>query len=270
MRIKRMLIVLMVFLSQSGNGQGNAAGAESAAMAGISSVLENPWSVLNNPACLAGFHHLSLNTFVEQRYLVTSVGCYALAATCPVWNGTLGIGLTYEGFQSFRDTRLSLAYGRKFANHFCGGVSLDYFNQSAGKEYTSIHQVSFTFGFAVKMSDKLSMAFSTFNPFRLYFKNHAYATLPSNYKLGLGYRPSPTMSVIAEIEKDLHYRPLFRLACKYGIRNEFFLRAGIQATPFSYSLGAGFLVRKVLIDLSTAYHQYLGFTPASSLQYLVK
>lgn len=270
MKVREIVIALMISIFQQGNGQGVAAGAESAALAGISTVLENAWSVLENPAGLAGFNHLSLNTSVEQRYLVTSIGYYAMAATCPVQKGTLGLGTTYEGFRVYRKNRFSLAYGRPFTGAISGGISLDYFNQSAGKESPTVHQVSFSFGLGVNISNRLSMAFSTFNPFRLYFKNHDHSTLPSEFKLGLAYRPSTSLDFLAEVAKNLDYRTVFRLACEYRIQQLFFIRAGLQLVPFSYSLGAGFLVKKVTVNLATGYHQYLGFTPSTSLQYLIK
>jgi hypothetical protein len=270
--MKKCMMLFWLLILQSGlaKGQGNAAGAECASLGGISSVLENPWSAVGNPAGLAGFSHLTLNTCLEQRYLVTEIGNYSLALTCPVRNGTMGICASYEGYQAFSTNRFTLAYGKTFARTVSAGMSLVYCLQSAGYESPVVHQASFSLGTLVKLSGRLSLAFTAFNPFQAYFKSHPNVSMQSIYRLGMAYHPSPFLKILAEIEKDLDYRPVFKMGFEYSIREEFYLRAGMQLLPLSYSLGAGFLVRKILIGLATTYHQYLGFTPVTSLQYLIK
>jgi hypothetical protein len=270
MKNRKVLVLLILFRSVLVEGQWNSAGVESASLGGISSVLENPWSTVENPAGLAGFSHVSFNTYLEQRYLATEIGNYALATTYPVRSGTFGFCTTYEGFQSFSCSRFTLAYGQSFAKVVSAGVSLAYSLQSAGNEARAIHMVGFCLGMQVKISDRLSMAFMAFNPFLAYYKSQPYAIMPSIYRIGTAYRPSPVLAILAEIEKDLDYKPVFRIGCEYSIKNEFFLRGGIQMLPFSYSLGAAFMLRKLWIGLATSYHQYLGFTPSTSLQYIAK
>ena len=84
-------IGMMLIPYFTATGQVTAVGARSVSLAGVSAVLEDAWAIANNPARLANYEHASLATSLEQRYLLSGVGLYALAATLPVKKGCLGL-----------------------------------------------------------------------------------------------------------------------------------------------------------------------------------
>lgn len=252
------------------NGQCRVPGSESAALAGISVVLENPWAAAGNPAGLAGYGKLSVGTGLEQLFLLKGLGNYALVVTIPSDNGTFGTCMEYEGYKTFSKETFILSYGRKFNQSFSAGAGLFYILQKAGDRYKSLHQVSYSLGFKYDISDKFCVAFSAFNPFNIYYKSASYASLPAVFKLGLGYRPSSSLALMTEMEKDLDYPVAVRIGCEFNAGDRFFIRGGLKFLPAEFSLGAGFLLNRLLIGIAAAYHQYLGCTPVTSLQYLIK
>jgi hypothetical protein len=247
--------------------QTTAVGARSISLSGISAVLEEPWAVANNPAGLGKYNHFSMATSFEQRYLMKELGYYALAATLPAGNGCIGVYTMFSGYQAFVDQKVSLGYGKIFGEHILAGISLVYVFQKAGGESRPVHQVSYDLGTIVILSDKVNLAFSTFNPFQLYYKSNDFATLPSIFKLGLSYQYSTALNIYAEGEKDLDYPPMLKIGIEYIFRDIFFIRGGMRLFPASWSFGAAVRHQRFLFEFSSCYHQYLGFTPQVSLQF---
>ena len=259
--------LLMLILIVEAKCQTTAVGARSVSMAGISAVLEDVWAVANNPAGLAGYSHYSMATGAEQRFLMKELGYYAIAATIPAGKGSLGFFTMFSGYRSFIDQKLNLAYGRRFGDHVLAGISLVYVFQKAGDEATPLHQVSYELGTIIHLSKKVKLAFASFNPFQLYYKSITYATLPSIFKLGLSVEYSPSLLIYTECEKDLELSPILKIGIEYIFRDVFFVRGGIRIFPASYAFGTGLRHNRFLLEFSSTYHQYLGFTPQVSLQY---
>lgn len=262
-----ILCVLMLVPMFQIKCQTTAIGARSVSMAGISAALEDVWAVANNPAGLAAYSHYSIATSAEQRFLMKELGYYAIATSIPSGKGSLGFSTMFSGYRAFIDQKLNLAYGMRFGYHVLGGISLVYVFQKAGGETTPLHQVSYELGTIINLSKKVKLAFAAFNPFQLYYKSKTYATLPSIFKLGLAVEYSPSLLIYSECEKDLDLPPILKIGIEYIFRDIFFLRGGIRIFPASYSFGAGFRHNRFLLEFSSAYHQYLGFTPQGSLQY---
>jgi hypothetical protein len=176
----------------------------------------------------------------------------------------------YSGNQYFIDQKLSAGYGRQFGEHVLSGISLVYVFQKAGNESPALHQVSYELGTIILLSNKVNLAFTAFNPFQLYFKSVDYATLPSIFKLGLSFQYSPALFIYSECEKDLDLPPCLKLGIEYIYRDIFFLRGGTRIFPVSYSFGAGLRHNRYFLEFSSAYYQYLGFTPHISILYDIK
>jgi hypothetical protein len=250
--------------------QATVAGASCVGMAGISSVTENVWAVVNNPAGLARYGRFSLATGVEQRYLMPELGNYSLAGSLPVKNGCFALSGLITGYKSWLDQEYFLGYGRLFGNSLLAGLSLVYVNQKAADQSFATHQISYELGTIVLVSPKLKLAFATFNPFGLSFKSRSYASLPSTFKLGLSYRYSESFSLQTELYKDLDYPIVYRVGAEYSFHKIFIIRCGVKGFPFSWSFGASVNYHKLWLEFASSFHQYLGYTPALSIQYDVK
>jgi hypothetical protein len=76
--------------------------------------------------------------------------------------------------------------------------------------------------------------------------------------------------IYIECEKDLDFPPILKIGMEYIFRDVFFIRGGIRIFPATYAFGAGLRHEHFLLEFSSAYHQYLGFTTQVSLQYDLK
>jgi hypothetical protein len=266
-RIEICLLALISLRMNTARGQDFMPGAESAGLAGMAVVLENPWSAAGNPAGLTGVNKMSAGTSLEQRYLLKELGNYAVALAVPAWRGTIGIVTAYEGCERWTRQTSNLSGAIAIGPALSTGASICYIYQKAGNAGRAVHQASFSLGASVRVSGTVTVAFSAFNPFNLYYSSAAYSSLTSCYRLGLAYRPHTSFVLLSELAKDINYPVSFAIACEYGAAEKIIIRGGIRLFPASYAFGATYRVNKLLIGLSAKYHQYLGFTPCTSIQY---
>ena len=268
MRDRMGIIVALLIISLTDVvGQVEAVGARSGSMGGVSAALEDIWAGLNNPAGLTGIKGFSAGTSLEQRYLMKELGNYAITVSIPAAKGTFGVSGLFSGYQSYQDQKVSLAYGMLFGKNVSAGASLVYIHQKAGNESEGLHQVSYNIGTIVNISEKVSMGFVTFNPFQLYYKSEEYATAPSVFTIGMAYRYTSFFTIHTEFEKNLDYPAQIKGGLEYSFKDVFTIRGGIRVFPASFSFGAAFRLKSILVEVASDYHQYLGFTPIIALQY---
>jgi hypothetical protein len=206
-------------------------------------------------------------TSLEQRFLMKELGFYTVAATLPAGAGCMGLSAQFSGYGSYSDQKYNLGYGRLFGEHFLAGISLAYVFQTTGGETRPMHQVSYGIGTVIILSDKVNLAFNSFNPFQLYFRNSDYANLPSVFRICLSWQYSSDLLLLTECEKDLDLPPQWKAGIEYRAGDIFFIRGGIRLFPLSLAFGTAMRHQRFLFEFASCYHQVLGFTPQVSLQY---
>ena len=75
--------------------------------------------------------------------------------------------------------------------------------------------------------------------------------------------------VVAEVEKDLINPLSFKGGVEYLLGEVLYLRAGISTAPVQTTFGIGLKFNTLNLDIASAYHQLLGFTPGISLKYVL-
>lgn len=261
-----MIVVLLAVMVPGGlSGQGG--GAKTAGMAGIAVLDNGQWAARTNPSGLAGNSHACIGMDAERRFLLKELSYYLLGAAIPAMKGSFGVSLGSTTCRQWISQQIDLGYGRPFGDHFYAGLALVYIHQKPGDYATHSHLASYRLGFTYLAGESLSLAFSTFNPFQLYFRNLSYATLPSAFHFGAAYRPVQSISLLAEVEKTGDLPPVFKAGFELNQREAFFIRGGIRFFPVGFSFGAGYRMKRYAFDIASSYHRYLGFTPQISLQY---
>ncbi len=262
-----LILLAVLFQASRANAQDMAIGARSAGLAGISGLSGDIWALAGNPAQLAYVPVIMFATSLENRYLLKETGRYALGAALPAGGGAIGGGALFSGYHHFREYSVMLAFGRSFGERFAAGVGLIYRMQKQGQERPPLHLAGFYAGTAVALTNGVTLDFSVHNPFGFYIRSEPYASLPGSIRVGIAYRYSPELLMAAELYKSTESPPVFRAGAELTFRDRFFLRGGISLLPAEYALGAGFRHRSLRIELSSAYHHYLGYMPAISIQY---
>jgi hypothetical protein len=190
----------------------------------------------------------------------------ALGNASVTLSDAFGLSANYYGYKYYNESKVGLAYARKFGTKFSLGVQFDFLRLMIA-ENGSRNFYTFEMGFQYKPWKVLTIGAHIYNPIPYKVEKTFGERLPTIMKFGLGYEPSEKVLLAAEYEQDIHYKPRFKAGVEYRPIKYFFIRAGVQTTPFSASFGFGANVAGLNVDVAANYHPVLGFTPQAAIIY---
>lgn len=267
-----LLVVLCVGLTtalplaiQAQNHAPSAAGARGMATGTIRTVSQDVNSTFGNQAGLAALENTSLTVFGENRFLLSDVSQFSLAAGLPTNSGTFGLAVQYFGFEDYNEQKLGLAYARKLADKFLVGVQLDYLNVRI-PEYGNQGNLTFEVGVQAELHPQLLIGTHIFSPVQIsWTDNDDY--VPTVFAIGASYRPSKKLSITAEVEKDFEFPVNAKFGIDYQIIDQLSLRLGGTTFPVQNTFGIGLHLNNIDIDVATLFHQTLGVSTGVSVSY---
>ncbi len=256
-------------------------GGRSAGLGNASVALNDFWSVHNNQAGLGGLESPAIGLYYENRFLVQELSLKAAAFVLTTKSGTFGINFNSFGYTNYNEMKAGLAYGRKFGKIFSAGVQLDYLRTHIAEDYGNRDAFTFEVGIRSELTEKLTIAAHIYNPIRVEIQKDYDEKTPAIFKLGVAYKISEKLLIALETEKDSDFKPLIRGGLEYKIIDKAAVRVGYSTLPstsgsenFSiasvYSFGFGLNIRKFVLDLSSSWHQTLGWSPMVSFIYNFK
>lgn len=240
-------------------------GARSAAMGNVQTVFKDEQSLLGNQAGLGSLENYAVIVAVQRRFMLSELDAVAAGAALPTRSGTFGLLVQNFGFNAFRQQKVGLAYGRRLFENFYAGASFDYI-QTRIPEYGSNGTVSVQIGLQALLSKQLLIGAHIANPAQVEIaeKDH----LPTIFRLGLSWTPSSKTSLVFELENDLDFPLRAKGGIEYQAAQPLFLRVGFASNPTTVHFGMGlWLKEKIKLDVSSNYHQVLGFSPSLGLGY---
>ncbi|MEZ4983546.1 MAG: hypothetical protein R2795_00665 [Saprospiraceae bacterium] len=240
------------------------AGAASAAMGGAGVTLSGVPAAWSNPAGIASLESAAFALYGEQRYGLESIRQVSATGALPVGkHSAVGLVVGYFGFTEFNEQRIGMVYGRKLSDGIRLGAQL-YTLGTRIPDYGSKQLVSAEVGIQGDISRAVSFGARVANPVRVEILNEEY--LPSVLSIGINYHPGKQLMLLAEAEKNLIYPVRIRAGLEYQFLDALFLRMGVATQPSLLSFGVGYTLRQQWrLDVSAAWHQYLGFTPGIGL-----
>lgn len=247
------------------NGIAASVGARSAGMGYTGLTYKNIHSAFTNQAGLAHLKEFGAFAAGEQRFLVSELQALGAAFAYPTSSGTFALTVNNFGFEGYSEQRFGLGYGRKLFDKLSIGGQILVFNTSI-PEYGSRAAISFEFGMLATLSKEVDIAFQVFNPVRIEWVEGE--NLPSVLKVGMAYHPSPILDLILEVEKDIDQVARGKFGFEYQVANQVDIRLGATTGPTLMTLGVGYqIAEKIVLNISSSYHQILGFTPGAGIVY---
>jgi hypothetical protein len=264
-------ILYLVFLCCSetllfGQKDNVSIGGRSAAIGNASVTLADFWAVHNNQAAMAYYKKIAAGVYYENRFLTKETGLKCLAVVVPIKKaGVIGLNLSNFGYSLYNESKIGLAYAMAFGDHISAGLQLDYIYTHIGDNYGNKGLLTFEVGLRAKIIKELVLAVHVFNPANLKLVPGESERIPLIYKVGLSYSFKDKALIAAEVEKDMNFKPVFKVGAEYKVAKPVFLRIGIATNPMLYSFGAGFEFYHFKLDISASRHPQLGFSPQASL-----
>jgi hypothetical protein len=158
----------------------------------------------------------------------------------------------------------------KLSEKLMAGVQLNYQSLRLAEVYGSKQTVTAEFGMLFLLTEKWSMGLSVFNLGRTKLSEYQDDRFSTLMRLGTNYKFSDKFMVVAEAEKDLDHPLRLKGGMEYAIAKPFFFRCGVSSQPVEFTFGFGYRLKNVQLDLGSAYHQQLGWSPHVGLTILGK
>lgn len=269
----RVLLSLVIFFAicSSASAQFDIYNAASNAMGGTSAAIPSFWSGFNNQAAWADLERPQAGVGYDSRFLLPELGIKYLGAVLPIGedNGTFGLSILQTGFSKFGITKGGIAYARHFGPALATSMQFDFYNANINDDISGGSRTSFSFelGFQYKINKKLSLGMHTLNPVRTIMSDYHQDAWPVRYTAGFMFKFSDQVMVAGDVVKELEQKPSIRAGMQYMLNDRSGIRMGIVTKPFQAGLGFCFIFGKVLLDVSTCYHQILGISPGLSVSY---
>jgi len=262
--ISSCLLTLNIFIQ--GQTVVPTVGAPAAASGYTSLTTTDLWSVFNNQAASASLRKIQAGLFFENLYLLDEMSRVAIGAFLPLGNGGVSISIDQFGSSLYSEMKAGVAYALRMGDHFSAGVQLDYLRMSIGEGYGNYHAISFEAGILALITENLSLGVHVFNPtHQRWMRTEAH--IKALIRGGLALRVEKSLEIYGEVHKSTADQAMFCGGAEYRYREKFFLRMGITSGPARYTFGVGLQTRRILLDISSSVHSWLGYSPQLSFTY---
>lgn len=269
--IKLILSFLFVLSLFQLSAQGwQSVGARSMSLANTSVCLSDVWAFHHNPGSLAQMKQTSAGLSYENRFLLKELQSQGFVIAHPLKKGVISLGGQLYGQSLYRTSRIGFGYSMKLSDKLSAGVQLNYQGIRISN-YGQKGNVSAEMGMIAKINDKVSVGFSVFNINRAKLTEFYDDRFSTVMRIGLSYEISSKVLVLAEAEKEVETAIRPKGAVEYKMSDLFFLRMGFAANPVEITFGSGIVFKNGLkLDVGSAYHQILGFSPHIGLTFDLK
>jgi hypothetical protein len=247
----------------------NPSGAKATALGNQVSNTSDVFSVQNNPAGLGFVKDFGAGIFSERRFLVSGLDLLNASITLPTKTGTFGVSANLFGRKEYNEKMMGISFGKAFGSKFSAGMKFNYLNYAI-QEYGQRNLFTFDVGFQYMPNKKVLIGAHIFNPVPIELEKVYDEKVATIMRLGFAYTPVKKLTLLAEIEKDLVFKPNIKLGVDYQIAEKFFLRGGFNSYPLRGTFGFGVHLKQFNLDAGASYHSFLGITPQLSLSYIFK
>jgi hypothetical protein len=246
-------------------------GARQAGMGRTSVSLTDFWGCQNNQAGMALLKELSVGLHYESRFFLSQLSSKDLGIVWPTRIGVLAATFSHFGYELYNDVKIGIAYARSFGPYFRMGIQLDYLQTTIGGDYGKKGNITFEVGIQSELFPSLTIGTWIFNPIGVRLADYNDERIPVIFRLGLMWKVSENLHITMETEKN-SYIPqiLFRSGIAYNFHHKYFIRAGFSTSKEMFSLGFGFVLKFLVLDLAATMHESLGFSPQASLRFQFK
>lgn len=242
-------------------------GGRNTALSGASVTLADHWAIFNNPGALGSLQTSSAMVSYQNRYNLA--GFHVVGGGFVYHHELANAGVKYFKFgdQLFNQQIAGLVLANRFQMVSLGlGVNVIQ-THIEGQQTNRI--IALEMGGTAEITNQILLGAHIFN-----FKHGQ--NYPTTMKAGLSFRPTSSLKINAEVEKQLEAREKVKSGLEYEIIENVFVRTGvnIQSNDLSKSLvygtfGLGLGLKGLLFDYAFT-NEDLGAIHEISLAYQLK
>ena len=279
------LILLFYFASTArllaqGNGPAPQ-GARAQGLGGAATTLSGElWAAANNAAGLGSLSRPTAGAYLENRYLLPGLNVAAAAVALPLGTlepatagraaraarGVLALAGQRFGGTLYNEVRVGAAYGYRLGVINIGG-RLDMLQVSLQELGSRRAVVGSLGGQADILPGHLTVGAYLYNLGQARLASYQDERVPTVLRVGLAYRPSRQVLLLAEAEKDVEHAAGLRAGVEYLPAPVVALRLGYASLSQQASLGVGVQTGGFHFDYAAGYHTVLGVSQFMSVSW---
>ena len=274
------LLSLPSLTRAQGNGPGPQ-GARAQALGGAATTLSGEvWAVANNAAGLGALTQPTAGAYLENRYLIPSLNVVAATVAVPLGpiepaaaglsaraaHGVLALEGQHFGGVLYNEVRLGVAYGYRLGVINIGGrldmlqVSL----QDLGSRRAVVGSLG---GQADILPERLTIGAYLYNLTQAKLADYQDERVPTVLRVGLAYRPSAQVLLLAEAEKDVEHDAGLRAGIEYLPAPAVAVRLGYASGSQQATAGVGVRAGSFHFDYAAGWHTALGLSQCLSVNW---
>lgn len=225
------------------------------------------WSGFHNQAALAYNKALSAGFSYENRFDMKELGTRSAALVIPTRRASAGIVYSYFGNPDYKRHSAGLACGIKISENVAAGVQVDYFSEKTFGEYENTQAITFEAGIIAAAGENTRIGIHLFSPVPARVNGHF---IPARITAGAGIALGSSLTVGAEADLSIMGGIVFRTGLEYEALKRFILRGGFMSRysfsdSNSFTMGLGYRLRFVQLDLGFLTHDKLGVTSMATV-----
>lgn len=263
-----LLLILLPHLTSVMAQGWQPAGARSNALGNASVTLSDVWSYHHNPGALGEIESLSFGASYENRFLLKELQTQTIAVAVPLKVGVISFGAQLYGYNLYRSQKAGVGYSMKLAEKLYAGVQLNYNGLQLSENYGTHHGMTAEVGLKAYINEQWSVGMSVYNLGRTKLSAYQDDRYTTMFRLGTGYSISKKVTILGEATKNLDYPIEVKGGVEYEAINNFHVRIGASTNPTEFTFGFGYKWKKIQLDVASAYHTTLGWSPGITFVFI--
>jgi len=208
----------------------------------------------------------------KNHFLIPKLSGQNIGVAVPVSSGVLGVSYAQMGFSLYRKYEAGVAYGVSLGGGLSAGIKANYHGLILGNGYGTKGVFIAEFGVIYSLNEVFTIGFHTFNPNhqRLHQGEFSIDRISSVTSFGISYKASDKVDLYSQVTNDLGVGNRLSAGIEYRIQSSFHIRTGVKTNPGVYTLGFGYSIKKMQLDVVTSYQINLGLSPQVNFSYYFK
>lgn len=229
----------------------------------------NEWSGFDNPANLAFTQNPQLSVQYENRFIINELSTKSLSFALPTTLVNTALSFSHYGFSHYNEMLVGLSFSRHYRNKFSMGLQLNalaaYHPADNNYRYAFVPNL----GITTKLSDKVVVGFSAFNPFQQQIANDFQdIPLPAIFSLGVGYDITSELVWRSQLDKELSSTMRLATGFEYFFKQKIQFKLGLYTHDYLvFCGGVGFVWDTLRFDCNVDVHPLLGVSPMGRVSY---
>jgi hypothetical protein len=258
-------IILLFLLTQSSicfaqngsfTGMGNA-----------SIMLYDYWALYNNQAGLSDIKSPQMGVSYENNYMMWETGKQAFGFVLPTEFGNFFLATSRYGYSDYAENNIGIGYARNLGKYFSASIQFDYLFYSQAHNYGYKGAILLQTGIIAKPIKNMQIGFHIYNPAEVVLEDYNDKKVPTIVRFGISYLFNKQVLLSIESEKDIDNENRFKAGLQYEAIDNLFIRTGYLTSPNQFSLGLGYVYKKLTTDIAFYTHESLPISSQISFKY---